>query len=79
MELPELWKTVLERGIRKFGNNAQELKTIEEMAELTQAIVKVQQKSLNGNPYTVDNLVEEIADVELCLEQLKMIHKIRRF
>ena len=45
---------------------------IEEMSELTKEICKI--KRGKGNYM---NLVEEIADVEIMLEQLKMICQIR--
>ena len=48
--------------LNKFGNQAQYLKLIEEMAELTQAILK-------GT-----NVSEEIADVQIVLDQIKLLY-----
>ena len=66
-----------------YGYNAQSRQIIEEMAELTQAINKFWRKEMKcGNklPITFSadndyyfNLVEEIADVEICIEQIKYL------
>jgi hypothetical protein len=48
--------------LQKFGAKNQELKTIEEMAELIQAILKD------------TNIAEEIADVQIMLDQMKIIY-----
>lgn len=53
------------------GEYAQEIKAIEEMAELTQAL----SKPLCGNKPNVDNICEEIADVKIMVEQLELIYK----
>ncbi len=55
-------------AIAKFGEVPQMLMAIEEMAELTQAI----NKTLRKGEY-IENLAEEMADVEIMLEQLKEI------
>ncbi len=49
-----------------FGNKNQKKKVIEELSELIKAIIKDNRK----------NIIEEIADVEIMLEQLKMIYLI---
>lgn len=51
-----------QQALDHFGNQAQHLKLIEEMAELTQAILK-------GT-----NIAEEIADVQIVLDQIKLLH-----
>jgi len=51
-----------ERLLAKFGDDNQKLKAIEEMAELIQAIIK-------GT-----NVSEELADVQIMLDQLKIIY-----
>lgn len=60
-------RTLLAKAILTFGADKQELMAIEEMAELTQAILHQRR----GRP---NNVAEEIADVEIMLEQLKMIN-----
>lgn len=69
-----------------YGYDAQSRQCIEEMAELTQAINKFWRKVLycgkaeqpNGEKYitinqTYDNLVEEMADVQIMLWQLEYL------
>jgi NTP pyrophosphatase (non-canonical NTP hydrolase) len=65
MKLDE--KKVLIDAIRAFGEKEQEEVAIEEMAELTQAITHKHR----GREH---NIPEEIADVEIMLEQLKIIN-----
>lgn len=62
---------VLEKALRIFGRREQEIKTCEELGELQSAIFK----SLKDKP-DQDNLVEEIADVLICLEYVKRNHCI---
>lgn len=57
------------KAIELYGIKAQEEVAIEEMSELTKEIVK----SWRGKENEVE-LAEEIADVEIMLEQLKIIH-----
>ena len=54
-------------AIEYYGEETQENQCIEECAELIQAI----NKKHRGRAH---NIPEEIADVEICLEQLKMIN-----
>jgi hypothetical protein len=54
--------TIHERLLAKFGEDNQKLKTIEEMAELIQAIIK-------GT-----NVDEEMADVQIMLDQMKILY-----
>lgn len=60
-------KEIFNAAIRVFGGSAQEEVAIEEMAELTQAITHKHR----GREH---NIPEEIADVEIMLEQLKIIN-----
>ena len=60
---------IYKQAIDKFGSGKQFIKAVEELAELQQAIIK---KFLNPDVEN-DNLFEEIADVEIMLEQLKII------
>ena len=56
-----------------YGYESQSRQCIEEMAELTQAINKLWRKGrTNQNNYKLlQNVYEEIADVQICLDQLK--------
>ena len=58
---------ILEAAIKTFGEKAQEDVAIEECSELIQAI----SHKHRGREH---NIAEEIADVEIMLEQLKIIN-----
>lgn len=58
---------ILSSAIRTYGEKAQEDVAIEECAELIQAITHKHR----GREH---NIAEEIADVEIMLEQLKIIN-----
>lgn len=62
---------VLEKAIRHFGKSAQKNMLFEEMAELQKEICK--EKRGFGNMHSI---VEEMADVYIVLEQLKIIYGI---
>lgn len=74
----KLDKTTLTKALNKYGVTAQEDICIEEMAELTKAILKVRRARKFGQ-YNINdcisNLIEEIADVEISLEYLKLIQE----
>lgn len=57
--------------INKYGEEYQTAVAIEEMAELQKELTK----ALRGTP-SRDHITEEVADVEIMLEQVKMIHGI---
>jgi hypothetical protein len=57
----------MERALEHYGTNAQMLKCIEEMGELSRALAR----ALNPNEETDQaNICEEIADVSILLDQL---------
>lgn len=57
----------MERALEHYGTNAQMLKCIEEMGELSRALAR----ALNPNEQTDRaNICEEIADVSILLDQL---------
>ena len=58
----------LEKAVEVFGERIQSEIAIEEMAELTKEIVK----NFRGND-NVQNIIEEIADVQIMLDQLKIM------
>lgn len=62
---------VLQQAIETYGKANQVDKTIEEMSELTKALLK--ERHSNGS---VDDIIEEIADVYIMLVQLTMIYKV---
>ena len=69
MNKEELYKLALET----YGDEAQINQGIEEMAELIQAVNKFRRMR---NPVTFDNIAEEIADVEIMMDQYKQIYGI---
>lgn len=60
-------------AIRTYGAEAQVNQGIEEMAELIQAVNKFRRNSEEKN---LDNIAEEIADVEIMMDQYKQIYGI---
>lgn len=56
------------RALKVFGNELQMIVCAEKLSELIQAV----SKALRGTP-NPDNIAEEMADVEIVLEQLGMI------
>ena len=69
MNKEELYKLAIET----YGDEAQINQGIEEMAELIQAVNKFRR---NPCEETLNGIEEEIADVEIMLEQYKLIYKI---
>lgn len=69
-------KEMYDRGLEKWGYIAQFDQTIEEMSELTKAICKYK-RQLNGEysdrPDIKENLIEELADVYMCIEFLTIL------
>jgi NTP pyrophosphatase (non-canonical NTP hydrolase) len=64
-------KAIYEMALQKWGEYAQVMMAIEEMSELTKEICKVYRGQ--GN---IDNIAEEIADVTIMMEQLRLIYDI---
>ena len=62
---------VCKKAIDTFGVANQQMKAVEEMGELTQAIAK----ALIGKEHNVE---EEIADVEIMLTQLKIMYDLKK-
>lgn len=60
-------KEIFEECVKQWGIKAQMGMVVEECAELIQAISKVNREK----PGSVDNLLEELADVELMVEQMR--------
>ena len=54
-----------------YGSNSQMDVTQDECAELIQAISKVKREGIRERTY--DNLIEELADVEIMIEQMKFM------
>lgn len=62
---------ILNRAIDVYGAKAQEDMMIEEMSELTKALLKHRRNPTEG---TLENIIEEIVDVGIVLDQMKIIY-----
>lgn len=64
---------IYEEAIKKWGAESQVLMAIEELGEL---IVVLSKLGRDKNSSDIYDIIEEIADVEIMIEQLKVIFKI---
>lgn len=64
-------ESIIARSIDHYGEEIQSTVCMEECAELIQAISKAKRGKINQN-----NMIEEIADVLICIEMLKQIYNI---
>ena len=62
-------REIMAMAVERFGGR-QLVKCCEELAELQQAICKLFDKSVDA--FDVESVVEEIADVEIMLEQVRI-------
>ena len=62
---------IYEAAVQRFGEQAQILIAVEEMAELTKALLKYIR--YGGAREVLDSIAEERADVEIMLNQLHVI------
>ena len=65
-------KNIYQRTLEIWSDEHQILQTVEEMSELTKAILK----NINRKKDNVAEIIEETADVEIMLEQLKCCYHI---
>lgn len=63
-------RPLLTQAIERFGQDAQERMMFEEMSELQKAMCK-----LSRGKGCIDDIAQEIADVEIMLEQMKIIYQ----
>lgn len=72
---PEHRTEIESRAIEKYGWKAQQDMCIEEMSELTKAILKHRRACEDAyvTAGTHANVIEEIADVQIMLDQMRMI------
>lgn len=67
-------KEIMQLAIDSYGRVNQVIKTVEELSELSQALCKIlTSKFTDDNSEIFENIFEEMADVEIMLEQCKMI------
>ena len=67
-------KAILHKAVAFYGRSKQELKAIEELGELIRAIARARTCDDEERDTAFENLAEEMADVEIMLEQLEIIH-----
>ena len=65
---------IYHRALRVWGKEPQMLQVVEEMSELTKEILK----NVNRKKDNIAELIEETADVEIMLEQLKCCYDIKQ-
>jgi NTP pyrophosphatase (non-canonical NTP hydrolase) len=68
-------RKILEKAINTYGVKNQEDVAIEEMAELTKAIIKNRRYNSDA---TKENIAEEIADVIVMLAQLLFVYGVTK-
>lgn len=67
-------KETMYKAINTYGVENQMIKTVEELSELSQALCKIlTSKFTDDNSEIFENIFEEIADVEIMLEQCKIM------
>ena len=62
-----------EKKLKRYGYTAQMIKVVEELAELQQAVCKLVIHAVTGDTPKplIDDIIEETADVEIMMYQLK--------
>ena len=67
---------ILKSAINRWGLNMQKIICMEECGELIQALAKSmrpsREENLETRAFDLRNIAEEIADVELCISQMKV-------
>lgn len=66
-------KPIYKKLIYKYGNIFQVIVAIEELSELQKELTKFLRDSLALRERSFDSISEEMADVEIILEELKLI------
>ncbi len=65
-------REIMEKAIKAWGKNPQLLQCLEEMAELQKEIIK----NMNRGKDNLKELIDEITDVEIMVDQLKLIYNV---
>lgn len=65
---------ILQQAIEIYGVTAQEDVCIEKMSELTKAIIKNRRNEDMAASGRIDNILEEIADVQIMLDEMRLIY-----
>lgn len=75
MYMKDIEEKVYRQALYKWGSEAQITMVFEEMAELQKELCKYL-RTENEDIETKSRIAEEIADVEIMLEQMKLLFKI---
>lgn len=67
-------RDILTAAIKTYGRTMQEDVCVEEMAELAKAIIKFRRARPSEWIHCIKNIREEMADVQIMLDQMKMIY-----
>lgn len=67
---------IYEKALMKWGKESQLKMLFEEVAELTIALCHFDRGRFKTDEEAFDNIVDEIADVEIMLEQVAQMYKI---
>ncbi len=68
------YEALFDKAIEQWGVQAQLLMVLEEMSELQKEILK----NINRGKDNIDAIIDETADVEIMLAQLKHIYGIQK-
>ena len=71
--MTEKERAVFQKALKAWGGEAQVLCLLEEMAELQEALCKHKR-----GRRTLEDIAEEIADVEIMLDQMKLLFHIEK-
>lgn len=67
--------SVFRRCILEYGANSQIDMSIEEMAELTKALLKLRREKGRNSKSLIDDVIDEIADVRIMCRQMELLFK----
>lgn len=67
-------KEIMEKAVQKWGKSSLILTLLEEMSELQKELIK----NINRNKDNLDAVIDETADVEIMLAQMKHIYQIEQ-
>lgn len=77
MEQKEI-ENIYRKTMKKYGSHNQMLMLMEECAELIHATNQIIRKGPQDKKVVWYNFVEEIADVEIMIEQIVLLRKLRK-
>ena len=60
--------------VKFMGKNTQIKKAVEELIELAEALIKIETKGI----YNIEDIIKEMAHVEMVLRSVKIVFKIRK-